>query len=71
MASPKHLNQGQKRGQHGDEIGSLDVPIIVSNMGLQRLRRTPIPKAQHAIIADTASNIQDNTNEKYLMLVTC
>jgi hypothetical protein len=40
-------------------------------MGLQRLRRTPIPKAQHAIIANTASNIQDNTNEKYLMLVTC
>lgn len=65
MASPKHLIRGQHEGYKYKKTGTAGceitkerergkIPIIMRNVGLQRLRGTPVPQAQYAIVADTA-----------------
>ena len=65
MASPKHLIRGQHEGYKYTETGTAGCeiikegergkkPIIMRNVGLQRLRGTPVPQTQYSIVADTA-----------------
>ncbi len=40
--------------QNNRESERAVAPAVVSNVGVQRMRGTPIPEAQHAVVTDTA-----------------
>ena len=50
-----HVGQRQWTSiQNNRESERVVAPAVMSNMGVQRMRGTPVPEAQHAIVSDTA-----------------